>query len=86
MGLAEAVLDLDQAPEEYLVRPEYDEELQELHKELQEVQDSVKNEHEATQDAWNDISSISARIIQLKTKILCTVEFDRLFFGGKKSA
>ena len=66
VGLAEAVLDLEQAPEEYLVRPEYNEELEELHKELQEVQKSVKTEHEAIQDAWNDISSGRASQVRLE--------------------
>lgn len=59
VGLAEAVLDLDQAPDEFLVRPDYDEELQELHRELEAVQSSVKGEHEAIQDAWNDVNSSS---------------------------
>ena len=59
VGLAEAVLDLDQAPDEFLVKPEYDEELEELHRELEMVQSSVKNEHEAIQDAYNDIRSSS---------------------------
>jgi DNA mismatch repair protein MSH2 len=57
VGLAEAVLDLDQAPEEFLIKPEYDEELQELHRELEVVKSSVNNEHDAIQEAWNDIAS-----------------------------
>jgi len=60
VGLAEAVLDLDQAPDEFLVKPEYDEELREVHRELEAVQSSVKDEHEAIQEAWNDVSSSSS--------------------------
>lgn len=66
VGLAEAVLDLDQAPDEFLVKPEYDEELEELHLELETVQSSVKNEHEAIQDAWNDMSSGKATQVRLE--------------------
>ena len=62
VGLAEAVLDLDQAPDEFLVKPEYDEDLEELHRELEEVQSSVKHEHEAIQDAWNDVSSKASQV------------------------
>ena len=58
-GLAETVLDLDQAPEEFLVKPEFNEELRELQSELEGVRSSVKDEHEAIQDAWNEICSSS---------------------------
>lgn len=57
VGLAEAVLDLDQAPDEFLVKPEYDEELKELHRELEIVQSSVQHEQENIQNALNDIRS-----------------------------
>jgi len=53
--LVEAVLDLDQAPQEFLVKAEYEDELEDLHRELQGVQDAVKEEHEAIQAAWEDI-------------------------------
>jgi len=59
-GLVEAVLGLDQAPEEFLVRPKYQEELQEVHRELEIVQESVRDEHENIQEAWNDVSSSSS--------------------------
>jgi len=57
VGLAEAVLELKQAPEEFLVRPEFNEELEELYRELETVQSSVDDEHKAIQDGWNDIQS-----------------------------
>jgi DNA mismatch repair protein MSH2 len=66
VGLAEAVLDLDQAPDEFLVKPEYAEDLEDLHSELEAVQSSVKNEHEAIQDAWNDMSSGKATQVRLE--------------------
>eukprot|EP00532_Pseudo-nitzschia_australis_P005548 CAMPEP_0168172584 /NCGR_PEP_ID=MMETSP0139_2-20121125/5352_1 /TAXON_ID=44445 /ORGANISM="Pseudo-nitzschia australis, Strain 10249 10 AB" /LENGTH=181 /DNA_ID=CAMNT_0008090285 /DNA_START=135 /DNA_END=678 /DNA_ORIENTATION=+ len=59
-GLVEAVLGLDQAPEEFLVRPKYQEELQEVHRELEIVQESVRDEHENIQEAWNNVSSSSS--------------------------
>jgi len=66
VGLAEAVLDLDQAPDEFLVKPEYAEDLEELHSELEAVQSSVKNEHEAIQDSWNHMSSGKATQVRLE--------------------
>ena len=66
VGLAEAVLNLEKAPEEFLVKPEYDEVLEELSRELETVHSSVKDEHEAIQDAWNDVQTRGGKSTQVR--------------------
>lgn len=55
-GLAEAVLDLDSAPREFMTKAGYSEELREVHKELQAVLRAVDDEHAAVEEAWSAIS------------------------------
>jgi DNA mismatch repair protein MSH2 len=55
-GLVEAVLDLDQAPREYLVKPSFSPELQDLYQELQQIQQLVDEEWQAMQEVWSDTS------------------------------
>jgi hypothetical protein len=52
VGLTEAVLDLDLAPREYLVKPTFKDELVELSQELQDVQSQVQVEYERMQEVW----------------------------------
>ncbi|VEU41392.1 unnamed protein product [Pseudo-nitzschia multistriata] len=66
VGLAEAVLDLAKAPDDFLVRAGYDEELGEVHRELEAVRSAVKDEHERVQDAWNEVSPGRASQVRLE--------------------
>lgn len=66
VGLVEAVLDLDQAPDEFLVKPTFKEELEELHRELESVQSAVQDERETVQDSWNDIQSKGRKSTQIR--------------------
>jgi DNA mismatch repair protein MSH2 len=61
VGLVEAVLDLDQAPDAFLVKPEYAEDLFEFHADLEAVQEAVAEEHKAIQEAWDDIQPNKGR-------------------------
>lgn len=51
-GLVEAVLDLDSAPREYLIKPSFSARLQELYQELAVVQDQVDDELATVQESW----------------------------------
>ena len=52
-GLAEAVLDLDQAPREFLIKPTFDQDLQELHEQLQTTQHQIEDCRSDMQELWN---------------------------------
>lgn len=58
-GLVEAVLDLDQAPREYLIKSSFSEELHDLYQELQGVQQAVDDEFEQMQQVWTDTAGNS---------------------------
>ena len=58
-GLVEAVLDLDAAPRDFLVKADFKEELQDLHVELQQIQSQVQNKLERMQDLWAETSGSS---------------------------
>ncbi|KAL3920317.1 MAG: hypothetical protein SGILL_003322 [Bacillariaceae sp.] len=66
VGLAEAVLDLDQAPNEFLVKPEYAEELGDFHNELEAVRKAVNEELRAIQEAWDDLQPTKGRSSQVR--------------------
>jgi DNA mismatch repair protein MSH2 len=53
-GLVEAVLDLDLAPREYLVKASYSEDLQDLHRDLEQINQAVEDELESMQQLWAD--------------------------------
>eukprot|EP00934_Nitzschia_sp_Nitz4_P006089 Nitzschia sp. Nitz4//scaffold74_size92883//24683//27581//NITZ4_004818-RA/size92883-augustus-gene-0.4-mRNA-1//1//CDS//3329557580//6079//frame0 len=53
-GLAEAVLDLDQAPREYLVKPTFSPDLQDLHRELVSIREQVDEELNNIQELWDE--------------------------------
>ena len=59
VDLCAAVLDLDAAPREYLVKPDYKEELQDLQQELQAVQEELEACHAEMNDTWAQISGIN---------------------------
>ena len=65
-GLVEAVLDLDAAPRDFLVKPDFKEELQDLHVELRQVQSQVQDESERMQDIWAETSGSSSQQIRLE--------------------
>ena len=56
-ALVEAVLDLDMAPRDFLVKASYGEELQELKQELDQLQQDVDDELESMQQLWADASA-----------------------------
>ncbi|KAG7352264.1 DNA mismatch repair protein MutS [Nitzschia inconspicua] len=66
IGLAEAVLDLDHAPEEFLVKPEYAEELGDFYQEIEAVHKAVNEEHRTIQEAWDDIQPNKNRSSQVR--------------------
>lgn len=57
VALVEAVLDLEQAPREFLVQASYEEDLQELKDELARVEIQVEEEHAEMNQAWADVVS-----------------------------
>lgn len=69
-GLVEAVLDLDSAPREYLVKPTFSSELQDLYQELQQVRSQADDELLNMQDIWSQASGDDKTQVRLET---CTV-------------
>lgn len=69
-GLVEAVLDLDSAPREYLVKPSFSSDLQDLYQELQQVQSQADDELLTMQDIWAQASGDDKTQVRLET---CTV-------------
>jgi DNA mismatch repair protein MSH2 len=69
-GLVETVLDLDLAPREYLLKPEYSEELQGMYQEIQELQQQVDQELVEMQERWEQASN-DATPVRLET---CAVQ------------
>ena len=60
VALVEAVLDLDQAPREFLVQASYQPDLQDLQQELTSVQAQVDEEHAAMQETWAAAAGLSS--------------------------
>jgi MutS domain III len=58
--LVEAVLDMDQAPREYLVQADYKEELQDVHTEIKNVQGDIQACFTAMNEEWAKLSGSSA--------------------------
>ena len=61
-ALAEQVLDLKEAPREFLVLPTYKEELGDLKAEIEEVQEQVKQEHQNMQDLWTETTGSTSQV------------------------
>jgi DNA mismatch repair protein MSH2 len=66
VDLCTAVLDLNAAPREFLVKPEYKEELLELQQELVAVQAELEACHEQMNETWSDISG-TTNAVKLET-------------------
>lgn len=64
--LVEHVLDLDQAPEEFLIKPTYAEELGDFHREIEAVHRAVNEEQRAIQEAWDDTQPNKNRSSQVR--------------------
>jgi DNA mismatch repair ATPase MutS len=64
--LAEAVLDLDQAPTEYLVRSSYSDELQDVANEIAQLQSQVEECHADMNQAWAQASGVN-NAVRLET-------------------
>jgi hypothetical protein len=59
VGLVEAVLDLDQAPREYLVRATYKEELCDIQTELDQLDVDLEECHQEMNDTWAQAAGIT---------------------------
>ena len=64
--LVETVLDFDAAPREFLVKPSFSEELQELRNELDEVEVELHHIHEQMDRLWSNISGESEGQVKLE--------------------
>jgi DNA mismatch repair protein MSH2 len=62
VGLVEAVLDLDAAPREYLVKASFNEELQELKEELDGIENELSDCHSAMNDLWRQVTGEHGQI------------------------
>jgi len=60
--LVEAVLDMEDAPREYRVRPTFDEELQELKQELDGVVSEVDDCHNHMNERWTDVTGEQGQV------------------------
>ncbi len=69
-GLVEAVMDLDSAPREYLVKPSFSSDLQDLYQELQQVRSQADDELLNMQDIWSQASGDDKTQVRLES---CTV-------------
>jgi len=58
VDLAEAVLDLDQAPREFLVQASYKDELNDIQVELQQVQNEVEECHAEMNEVWAQAAGV----------------------------
>jgi len=58
VDLAEAVLDLDQAPREFLVQASYKDELNDIQVELQQVQSEVEECHAEMNEVWAQAAGV----------------------------
>jgi DNA mismatch repair protein MSH2 len=67
IALAEAVLDLDAAPREFLVQAAYREELGTLQRELQDVRDQVRDCHAHMNDLWASTTGNAQATVKLET-------------------
>lgn len=61
-GLVEAVLDLNLAPREYLLKPEYSEDLQGMYQEIQQLQQDVDQELSEMQERWERASNETTQV------------------------
>lgn len=59
VGLVEAVLDMDQAPREFLVRATYKEELSDIQAELDQLEMDVEDCHKKMNQVWAEAAGIS---------------------------
>jgi DNA mismatch repair ATPase MutS len=69
-SLAEAVLDLDQAPREFLVKSSYRDELQDLHLELEQTNQQIDESVEDMNEVWSQTgggSGASSQTVKLET-------------------
>ena len=64
--LVEAVLDMDEAPREYLVQVDYKEELKDVHLELQTVKDDIENCKIAMNEEWGKLSGSANNQVRLE--------------------
>jgi len=60
--LVEAVLDMEEAPREYLVRASFDEELQELKQELDGVASELEDCHNEMNERWADVTGEQGQV------------------------
>lgn len=65
-GLVETVLDLDQAPREYLVKPSFSSELDDLYRELGSIQGQVDDELNEMQERWVQTSGDAKTYVRLE--------------------
>jgi DNA mismatch repair protein MSH2 len=65
-GLTETVLDLTQVPREFLVKSNFDEELQNLHIELGGIEDQLKELHQAVDDEWSQVNNCGSGQVRLE--------------------
>ena len=54
--LVEAVLDLDKAPRNYLVKPDFSDELKEVRKDLDQVDAEIEDCHAQRNKEWSELS------------------------------
>ena len=55
-ALVEAVLDLDEAPRNYLVKPDFSDELKEVRKDLDQVDAEIEDCHAQRNKEWSELS------------------------------
>lgn len=66
LGLCEAVIDLDRAPREFMVRDGFDEELTEINKSKEDVLYSIDKEHRMVCELWSSRSGGSLKDVRLE--------------------
>jgi len=66
-GLAEAVLDFEFVPREFLVKSDFDEQLQDLKRELDEVETELEAIHIKMDQEWSDVSGQPSSQVRLET-------------------
>ncbi len=64
--LVEAVLDFDAAPREFLVKPSFSEELEELRTELNSVEHELQQIHDDMNQLWTDVTGESLGQVRLE--------------------
>lgn len=61
-GLAETILDMDRAPQEFLIKSTFDDRLGELAQELQQVADDMEDCHANMTQTWQSVSGQSNQV------------------------